>query len=199
MTTFGACSLQAAAWACWTSSFILPATFDRLLPQSRNHLRITQPPDLNSVVTHLSNFISRTKDKALTEKEVLLAQGVIHFCLTEISHAFINSNHSGLRRLSQLPFVLLDNGDFIYASSVVFELETELSDTAIAPPAYLLPFEQLLTFVGAPSFQSEELSAPVVRIRSPSHISILSLGIKYTSFMTNFIILLFCVVIIIII
>jgi hypothetical protein len=178
MTTFWNCSLQAAAWACWTSCLILPSPFDRFPPQSLKHLSITHPPNIYTILTHLSSIVLKNKDKTLTNEEISLIKGVTHFCLTEISHSLTHSNQSGLikRVLSKLPFVILDSGEFILASAIVFDLEADLSDTAVAPPSYLLPFEQLLTIVGAPSFQSDELSAPAIKIRTPNNISTLSLA-----------------------
>jgi hypothetical protein len=47
----------------------------------------------------------------------------------------------------------MDDGSFLHPSSIVYDLEQDLSAEARAPPSYLANFANLMKTIGAPSLR----------------------------------------------
>jgi hypothetical protein len=93
-------------------------------------------------------------NRTITENSVKVLQSVILLGCTMINRylwEYPKAAAQAQQYLGNLPFVLMDDGAFVYPSNVIYDLEKDLSSDARSPPEYLESFTKFLQLVGSPT------------------------------------------------
>lgn len=119
------------------------------------------------MLSHLTTVIREWQTGAC-ELSVSTQQAIVLSCLVRLGQAVENkeyrsplnhgmskpnSNHFSRQTLvlSNLPFVIADDGQFLLAQQVCMDLDEDVGQMARAPPPWSLPIKRLLMKIGSAS------------------------------------------------
>eukprot|EP01119_Soliformovum_irregulare_P012369 TRINITY_DN3204_c0_g1_i4.p1 TRINITY_DN3204_c0_g1~~TRINITY_DN3204_c0_g1_i4.p1 ORF type:complete len:1563 (+),score=556.25 TRINITY_DN3204_c0_g1_i4:193-4689(+) len=154
-------SLNRCAWFTWMKLPILPKQFENLPAEVLVWMNIHSVPEIPDICGHLQKLSeiwssedqvsSLAANKPLVQASILASCYALHSILQTKPHQVTQIR----RNLSGIPFVLTEDLQFVLASTLLYDLEFDLSENARAPPPYLLPFENLMKTIGTPDASTE--------------------------------------------
>ena len=153
LTSFSESQLSAFAWYTWSSSPILPIAFNGL-PHSMIHdLRVETVFQAKQLLENFTKMVRVWQNSRLPLQFAPLQKEITRLMFS----AFLDSNtqrnthqHLATNLLKPLPYVILENGSFVSASTIYLDLQDDQIGTFFrAPPAYLEDFYDILVWSGA--------------------------------------------------
>ena len=164
---------------CWTVSNILPSCFNYAPVNLLRKMNVSHPPSCAIALKHLKEVSILWKKnfylKQIPKSSPLLSpcKGVVLGCCAIIGAA-MEKNHIHMSQIRSnichSAFVVMDDGRCIEPSHLCVDLETHLSDLALAPPSYLpSSLHAVLNAAGSSSISG--LEPPQVSVKGNNCIS----------------------------